>query len=169
MSKKVELIAAGAPERVIIQNLFHYYVYEMSDFLERSPNPEGIFSYNPESLTPYWEKEDHHPYLIHCDGEVAGFVLIRKYPADQSRYDVDQFFVLKKFKGLGVGRQAFKAAIELYPGKWQVRVLQENTGGLAFWGSVVADVSGGDFVRSVALDGDLAMWFFHCIISPLES
>ncbi|MGI9281652.1 MAG: hypothetical protein ACR2PX_18760 [Endozoicomonas sp.] len=68
--------------------------------------------------------------------------------------------MLKKFKGLGVGRQAFKALVDQFQGKWQVRVLKENEQGLAFWEAVVGGLTRGNFIRRVALDEELPMCFF---------
>ncbi|MGI9281647.1 MAG: GNAT family N-acetyltransferase [Endozoicomonas sp.] len=160
MNNEIQLLPAKADDMNIIENLFPYYIYEMSDFLQRAPSQEGLFTFNPESLTPYQESEDHYPFLIKCNDEIAGFALVRHYPADPSLFDMDQFFVLKKFNGLGVGRQAFKALVDQFQGKWQVRVLKENEQGLAFWGAVIDGLTRGDFVRRVALDEELPMWFF---------
>ncbi|WP_051785690.1 GNAT family N-acetyltransferase [Endozoicomonas numazuensis] len=160
MNNKIELLPAEAANLNIIENLFPYYVYEMSDFLQRAPSEEGLFTFDRESLNKYQEREDHYPFLIKCNDEIAGFALVRKYPADPSLYDMEQFFVLKKFKGLGVGRLAFEALVDCFPGQWQIRVLQENERALAFWGAVVDGVTGGRFVRQVADDDGLGMWFF---------
>ena len=58
---------------------------------------------------------------------------MRKYPANQSVFDIEHFFVLRKFKGQGVGKCAFKDVVTRYPDQWQIRVLKENESGLRFW------------------------------------
>ncbi|GAB3516324.1 hypothetical protein [Photobacterium alginatilyticum] len=45
----------------------------------------------------------HYPYFIYVDSELAGFALVRRYPSNPAIYDMGQFFVLRKFKGQGVG------------------------------------------------------------------
>lgn len=57
-------------------------------------------------LPDYWEKEDHHPFLIRADGEVAGFAMVRPYSDERGRMEIGEFFVLRKLKRRGIGRQA---------------------------------------------------------------
>ncbi len=64
-----------------------------------------------------WQQEDHSPYFIHVDGELADFVLVRKYSPECIIYDIEQFFVLPKFKGIGVGKQALKLVIAQFEGQ----------------------------------------------------
>ncbi|CED71388.1 putative uncharacterized protein [Aliivibrio wodanis] len=73
----------------------------MSEYMGWSPNDNGHFSFNKSSLDVYWERVDHAPYFIYVDNELAGFVLARKYPSNRLIYDIEQFFVLRKFKGKG--------------------------------------------------------------------
>ena len=73
-----------------------------------------------------------------CDGEIAGFSLLRRYPLDKSSFDIGQFFVLSKFKNKGVGRKAFELSVSGFPGKWVVRVLQENVPSLPKQGDRLA-------------------------------
>lgn len=99
----VRLIQIKREERKILENLFFYYIYDMSEYMKWNPDHEGKFSYDPSSFDLYWQQKDHIPYFIYVDTELAGFVLVRRYPSDLSTYDVAQFFVLRKFKGQGVG------------------------------------------------------------------
>ncbi|MGF1728686.1 hypothetical protein [Photobacterium kasasachensis] len=50
--------------------------------------------------------------------------------------------MLRKFKGQGVGKLALKSVLERFPGRWQIRVLVENTAALGFWTSAVSSVVG---------------------------
>ncbi|WP_419721319.1 GNAT family N-acetyltransferase [Pseudescherichia vulneris] len=69
-----------------------------------------------------------------------GFSLLRRYPANQERYDIDQFFVLRRFKGMGIGKAAFRQAVLARPKQWQTRVLLENISAMHFWRSAMAAV-----------------------------
>ncbi|QMV15549.1 GNAT family N-acetyltransferase [Vibrio spartinae] len=158
---EVQLTKIKKEQRKILENLFFYYIYDMSEYMKWNPDQDGKFSYNPSMFDPYWEQKDHVPYFIEADGELAGFVLIRCYPSDPSRYDVAQFFVLRKFKGQGIGKQALAQIVKAFPGKWQIRVLLENSGALSFWQSAVSDIVGGRYQLSQANDVDLLMHFIH--------
>lgn len=147
--------------RHILENLFPFYIYDMSEYMEWSPNEEGKFTFNPSNFDAYWQADDHIPYFIYVGAELAGFALVRRYPSDISSYDIEQFFVLRKFKGKGVGKQALTLIINSLPGKWQIRVLIENTGALNFWQSAVSDIVGDAYTLSKDVDVDLLMHFIR--------
>lgn len=154
--KRIEL-----NDRHILENLFPYYVYDMSEYMGWSPNSDGLYTFKPASLDPYWAKADHVPYFIFFDGELAGFVLLRGYPNQSEVYDIEQFFVLRKFKGKGVGKRALAELCSRYLGKWQIRVLKENTAALKFWLSAVMNVVDNNYEHSLDTDVDLEMHFIR--------
>mgnify|MGYP000170673869 CR=1 FL=1 len=158
---EVQLVKIKEHERKILENLFSYYIYDMTEYLKWNPDHEGKFSYDPSKFDVYWEQEDHIPYFIYVDSDLAGFVLIRRYPSNLSTYDVAQFFVLRKYKGQGVGKEALAKVISIFPGKWQIRVLLENFGALSFWKSAVSNIVGEKYRLSKANDVDLLMFFIH--------
>lgn len=159
---EVQLVQIKREERHILENLFCYYVYDMSEYMKWNPDKDGTFGgYDVSKFDPYWERNDHTPYFIMVNNELAGFVLIRHYPGDLSLYDVAQFFVLRKFKGRGVGKDVLKQLINTFPGQWQIRVLLENSGALSFWKSAVSNIVGENYRLSKAKDVDLLMFFIH--------
>ena len=120
---------------------------------------DGSYTFKSSLLDPHWCRNDHWPYLIYLGDELAGFCLVRRYPYAPERYDIDQFFILRKFKGMGVGRDAFRLAVSSRPGSWQVRVLLENIPALKFWRSVIGDLTLGNFKEGILPDNDLDMVF----------
>lgn len=158
---EIDLIKIKKEQRNILENLFFYYVYDMSEYMKWNPDHEGKFSYDSSRFDLYWEQKDHIPYFIYVGSELAGFVLIRRYPSDLSMYDIAQFFVLRKFKGKGVGKEVLAKVVNAFPGKWQIRVLLENSGALSFWRSAVFNIVGEKYRLSKAHDADLLMFFIH--------
>lgn len=150
-------------ERYIVENLFRYYVYEMSGFLKLSPDSDGQYSFNQSTLDPYWRESNsfHIPYFIYAEQDIAGFALVRRYPQQEKLWDMEQFFVLRKYAAQGVGHKAFKQACVEHPGFWQVRVLKENHKALCFWKSAVEQLSEGIFTHTQELDIDLEMHFLR--------
>jgi len=145
--------------RHLLENLFPYYIYDMSEYMGWKPNESGLFTFNSASLDIYWLKSDHAPYFIYVGEELAGFVLVRNYPENETVYDIAQFFVLRKFKGQGIGKKSLQLIVTLFPGEWQIRVLIENSGALAFWKSAVANIVGDNYQQCKAMDFDLLMHF----------
>ena len=157
----VELATVSNEDRGIINNLFLYYVYELSSVMELSISSNGLYKTDISLLDVYWENNDHHPFLIMCDGEIAGFSLLRCYPLDKSLYDIGQFFVLRKFKNKGVGRKAFELSVSKFPGKWITRVLKENEHALKFWVTIIGEFTNDRYVKKIEIDGDLPMHFIR--------
>ncbi|ROS04982.1 acetyltransferase (GNAT) family protein [Sinobacterium caligoides] len=157
----VKLISAQVSGRGIVENLFRYYLYDMAVFMGWRVNKNGEYDVNLSLLDEYWSEPDNHPYLIQYQGEIAGFSLLRRYPDEESNYDIGQFFVLRKFEGKGVGREAFKQSVALYPGPWLTRVLHENKSALGFWLKVIAELTDGDFQHQTEVDVDLPMHFIR--------
>lgn len=158
---KVSLQPIEIKERHVLENLFSYYVYEFSRALAISPDKNGKFTVESDKLNPYWLRDDHHAYFILCDGELAGFVLVRRYPPNIAVWDIDQFFVLRKFKGKGVGKKALMSVLEKQPGNWQIRILKENIRVLGFWQTVVESLVGEAYSLGLEPDIDLEMYFLR--------
>lgn len=156
--KKVSLKSAEN-HRQIVENLFKYYVYDLAEFGKWPCGADGSYSYPSSLLNPHWSREDHWPYLIYHGEELAGFCLLRLYPYNTAYYDIDQFFILRKFKGMGIGQEAFRQAVSARPGVWQTRVMLENIPALNFWRSVIGSVTNGDFQEDIQPDNDLNMHF----------
>lgn len=158
---KVELIHADNQD--IIANLFQYYIYDMSEYAGWGPDATGL--YKPDlaklGIDAYWEREDHHPYLIKADGELAGFSLLRSFPDEPLINDIGQFFVLRKFKGKGVGRQAFEQSVSRFPGFWLTRVRKENTGALDFWTKLIGQRAIDEPEVNLEMYGELEMYFIR--------
>ncbi|MFG5384604.1 GNAT family N-acetyltransferase [Yoonia sp. R2-816] len=138
-----------AENRRILEQMFQYYLYDMSEFTGWSLSEDGSFSYPTDLLTPYWQEQDHYPYFIICNDEVAGFCLLRRLSADRIIWDMGQFFVLRKFRRHKLGEMAFEKAITLHTGQWQVRVLIANKPAYQFWKRSVTVVSKGNFAETV--------------------
>ena len=164
----IELFSARGDGRKIVENLFHYYMYELSEIMEWRINPEGKYEINRSLLDESWDSADNHPYIILCDNEVAGFSLLRRYPSEMSVYEIGQFFVLRKFKGKGVGREAFRLSTSLFPGKWLTRVLYENKAALKFWVKVIDEITNGSYSLATEIDDGLPMNFIRYEIAAIN-
>ncbi len=138
---KVSLVPAE--DLKYVQNLFQYYIYDMSEYTGWPPYENGTFKVDDSitGLSDYWKKPNHFPYLIKVDDEIAGFSLVRKYPEGEDSYDMGQFFVLRKFKRKGVGEQAFWLSASMHPGRWITRVLPNNLGAKKFWLKVINSIA----------------------------
>ena len=144
--EEVVLEAATPADATLLSNLLELYIHDLSAaFPSVELGPDGRFGY--KDLALYWsEPERRFPFLIRCDGRVAGFALAKRgSPAteDPEVYDVAEFFILRRHRRSGVGHRAAVLLWNRFPGRWIVRVSEGNLGALPFWAGVIADFTGG--------------------------
>jgi predicted acetyltransferase len=160
MQPAVTLQVATPSDDTLLSNLLELYAHDLSAvFPNVELGPNGRFGY--DKLRLYWSEPDRRfAFLIMCDGRLAGFVLAtRGSPVadDPDVLDVAEFFVLRRYRGSGVGRQAAFLLWNQLPGAWTVRVSEANTGALSFWSDVIADFAGGAAIESTR-DGNPTAW-----------
>jgi predicted acetyltransferase len=139
----VELIPAAREQEPILANLLELYVHDFSEFLEIKLGADGRFGY--ERLPLYWEEPNRFPFLIMVNGDLAGFVLLRKgsqISGDEDVWDMTEFFVVRGYRRLRVGTKAAHEAWKQFPGKWEVRVLNRNQKAQQFWPRAVGEFLG---------------------------
>lgn len=159
----VSLDAATAADATLLGNLLELYAHELSDvFPDVVLGPDGRYGY--PRLPLYWSEPDRRfAFVIRADGQVAGFVLATRgspMAADPEVLDVAEFFVLRRYRRLGVGRRAARLLWRRLPGRWMVRVAEGNRGGLAFWGDVFAAAAPAGLTVSVRPSGHLSWWVY---------
>jgi predicted acetyltransferase len=123
---------------------------------ESSHLAEMVKSYLEELAAPldypylplYWEEAGRYPYFIRLGERIAGFALVRNL--DSSGFELAEFCVLKKFRRMDVGRQAFAKLTEIHPGKWSVRSFLGSRQAVGFWSNVAKDYA----KFSLEIDGD---------------
>lgn len=148
---EIVLDVATVADATLLSNLLELYIHDLSEaFPNVELGPDGRFGYGKLAL--YWsEPESHFPFLIRCDGRVAGFALAtRGSPAtdEPDVFDVAEFFVLRRYRRSGVGDRAAALLWNRLPGRWIVRVSEGNTGALAFWRGVIAKYTNGAATES---------------------
>jgi predicted acetyltransferase len=144
--EEVSLEVATADDHTLLSNLLELYIHDMSRaFPDIELGADGRFGYR--RLPLYWSEPDRRfAFLIKCNGRLAGFALAKRgSPAmeDPDVLDVEEFFVLRRYRRSGVG---FRAAFLLWnklPGTWTVRVSEGNPDALPFWAAVIDQFTDG--------------------------
>jgi predicted acetyltransferase len=171
---EIALDIATLADATLLSNLLELYVHDLSAaFPSIELGADGRFGYR--GLELYWsEPERRFPFLIRCDGRVAGFALAtRGSPAseDPDVFDVAEFFVLRRYRRSGVGRRAAVLLWNRLPGRWIVRVSEGNPGALPFWAGVIAEFTSGAATETRRL-GDPHAWrvfSFASTAAPVRS
>lgn len=134
---------ASKSDATTLGNLLQLYIHDLSAvFPNVELGPDGLFRY--DDLPLYWSQSDaRFAFLIRVDGRLAGFALVKRgSPAsnDPNVLDVAEFFVVRRFRRDGVGREAARLLWNTLPGRWTVRVSDGNNGALLFWDDVVREL-----------------------------
>lgn len=140
-----------APGSTALGNLWPLYVYDVSDFDPKDPNRHGVLGEDDDIRTiaeqsrrqDAWfsDPEALFPYIITVNGKPAGFNLIatrgRISPGIDADFVVHEFFVLRAFRGQGVGERAARDGFALHRGRWEVATYPTHARAVSFWRGVL--------------------------------
>lgn len=135
--------SAKKGEQSIIANLLRLYLHDFSEFERVEIDRSGSFSY--PYLDHYWQDPNRYPFLFRLEQDLTGFALLR-FNVDPLKgidfMDLSEFFVLRGLRRTGVGGMAAAKLFDLFPGRWQVRVLLANKAAMSFWRTTIAGYTG---------------------------
>ncbi|XLZ71798.1 GNAT family N-acetyltransferase [Massilia sp. SR12] len=127
---------AGADERALVARLAQLYFHDFSEFDGEDVGPSGL--YEIAWLEQYW-REPNAAYIFRLDGFVAGFCLVDQDTLlDGSQNSIAEFFILRKYRGTGVGLRAASAVLNKRPGVWEASQIASNLPAQAFWRRVAS-------------------------------
>ncbi len=158
---KLELLEAKEKDKNVIYNLMQLYTYELSFFEDNTTNFEllenGLFKMN-KYIDLYWKEEERHPYILKCDGKIAGFVLERFN--EEGNNEIAEFFVLNKYRQYGVGTFMANEMFNKYKGKWEIRTLLKNKRAQDFWRRVIKNASNGIYEEHLIRNNTRYAFYF---------
>ncbi len=137
-SSGLEVYRATIDDRPVLENLLELYLYEFSEIADFDVDSTGRFGY--ADLPNYWAIEGRYPYLATVDRKWTGFALVQLgsvITAKADVWDMQQFFVMRKYRHRGVGSELARRVWRKHPGQWEVRILENNPSALKFWANVV--------------------------------
>lgn len=151
---KIQVVAALADDESRLCALFELYMYDFSEIVPLDVDDAGRFRVPP--LAACWADARCHPFLIRCDEQLAGFALVQegsRLTGEASVYDVAEFFVMRRYRRLGVGQHVAGWLFDQFPGKWEVRQRATNPAATAFWRRVIGRLTG-DRYEELVLDDE---------------
>jgi predicted acetyltransferase len=157
---EVTLTLASGAETQVVKNMFPGYFFDLSQY---DPNliineygvpmwaPFGLPG--PKTLAEcadfnWWIRDECELYVIRADGNPAGFTIIltdATHLAPEVDVELLDFYIVPKYRRLGIGRLAARAAFETHHGRWQVFQLEKNAPAITFWHLVIAEYTGGNY------------------------
>jgi predicted acetyltransferase len=140
-TSKVSLISLGREHEATFQNLMQLYTHDFSEFWAETSNGDvqanGRFADYP--LSDFWERPGSSANLILVGSAIAGFSLVndQSHIGESVGANIAEFFVLRKFRGRGIGKSAARATFNSRPGSWEVAVASRNQAAKKFWKRVI--------------------------------
>ncbi len=87
--------------------------------------------------------------MVKIREKIAGFAFIKKIEKEGVVYtSVAEFFILKKYRKLGIGKRVARMIFDRFPGEWYVDVIQSNELASLFWERVINDYTSGKYNKS---------------------
>lgn len=148
----IELRPPSRSDRGLIRRMMELYLYDFSEYEDSDLDEHGTFDYG--DLDYFWFEPTHAAFVITADEKLAGFVLVdNDVQLEISERAICEFFVMRKYRRQGVGKQAAIDVFNRLPARWEAAVMQQNTPAQAFWHKVIGDYTHGNF-QETPLDND---------------
>ena len=149
----VEINPASFQDKAVLRQLMELYLYDFSEFDQADVDEHGYYGY--WYLDNNWTEEERSPFLVRVSGKLAGFVLVRRInePGQPVTHAISEFFIMKKYRRQGVGRQVARLIFDRFPGLWQVCQEEANLPAQRFWRQVIAEYIHGDYKEELVEGG----------------
>ena len=160
---EVQLQPILPEQQPVLERLYQLYRYDLSEFNNQDIRPDG--SYPHIDLAQYVTDSNFCSRFITFDNTLAGFALVNLHShtyMDETVKNLDDFFVLKKYRRKGIGTRAAYRLFREMPGLWQVNKKTYNEVAMRFWERVVREFTDGDFSEHIALS-DIHIHIFRAM------
>jgi predicted acetyltransferase len=141
----MELVKVSFEKKMVLRNLMELYQYDMSDFEDdgdNDVNEYGLFDYM--YLDHYWTEAGRFPFFLMQSGKLAGFALVREIAdCETPKFSIAEFFILRKYRRQGIGKEAAYKLFEMFKGDWSVSWLEKNLPAKIFWTKAIVEYSKG--------------------------
>lgn len=136
---KIEVSPAKVEDKPILRNLLELCLHDYSEFNGKDVNEHGLFDY--PYLDHYWTEAGRYPFLVKVEGKLAGFVLVRDLAIAEGEplWQIAEFFILRKYRRQGIGREVAHQMFERFVGRWEVTQEKGNLPAQQFWQRIMEE------------------------------
>ena len=141
----ISVSVAQWPDRPVLSRLLELYQYDLSEVWPQDLNAHGEYGF---AVDRYLRNPLLRAYLFHVDGRHAGFGLVDPdVSLPDNEYWMGQFFVMKRYRRLGVGSRCARHIFDQFRGRWEVGQMPLNYPAQAFWRPRVGQPAGAKHVH----------------------
>lgn len=151
---RVELEQAGIDKKDMLRQLMNYYIYDFSTYLDFEIDEHtGMFAPYP-NYDKLWEEEHNYTsYLFKVEARIAGFAIVETLGGKrEAEYYMTEFFVLRKYRKLGVGKTAAIQLFNQYKGRWLISQISTNLPAQNFWRTIIGEYTNGKYAEESRFD-----------------
>lgn len=154
--------ATAAP---VLENLFEHYLYDMAEWFGFDTHEDGLYHYPAQAS---WEdgREMHFAYAGALPVGFARVGSAADWIGDPAARDLQEFFVMRRYRRQGLGRAFATHVFGCYPGAWLVRVFRGNRPALPFWREAISAYTGGELAEAERTVDDKVWSFFTFVSRP---
>lgn len=136
----VELVEQTKDDIRVLDRLAQLYQYDFSEFDPMTQiDAEGRFGWVDWST--FFGEDEPHAFLIRANGALAGFAGLCSDTAMRDEGErvwwMENFFVMRSFRGRGVGERAATMLFDRFPGTWEVAQITPNVAAQSFWRRII--------------------------------
>jgi predicted acetyltransferase len=139
----IYLEAVSPEQENTLHHIMQFYIYEFSSFIPAIKLEENG-AYQPFHLKSYWENPNENAFFIKLNSELIGFALV-ECGSNGDPHSINEFFILRKFKGKGYGAMAAMKIFNMFPGPWKITQIPNNYPAQAFWRKVINQYTNGNY------------------------
>lgn len=146
-------------DREWLINVYPFYLHDLSAFDDSYYTLDDRGLWSPDHLPAWLQEDTDHPFILLESGRRVGFALVNQAPSPHMQPGMDfrmsEFFVLRSYRGQGIGRRAVFTLFDRFRGKWEIFELPRNEPAIRFWRGAIgaygryAETSGPSHVRQV--------------------
>lgn len=134
-----------------IGRMLELYQYELSDIWHQELGPSGEFGYD---LTRHRAGERFFAHVALVNERFAGFALVAPAAVTQKEgFWMEQFFILKRYRRMGLGQALARHTLLSHPGAWEVGQMFANPTAQVFWRQVIGRLTGGSYAEIRVTEG----------------
>jgi len=127
-------------QKNMLENLMTLFLHDLSEYADDIKiDSTGLHRFDVLDL--FFEKEGLTPFFIQSEGEILGFILIQSGSytnPEHADYVMNSFFILRRYRGKGIGTAVALKFFALYPGRYCCSQLKSNVPAVRFWKNVYA-------------------------------
>lgn len=172
----IRLQLCSKENKYVVNNIYPLYLHDLSEVWLRETNKYGVFEENDtrtlmeqnKIFDIWWEHPNIlFPYLVTVDGLPAGFVFVASPPYTPCpayiNYFVNEFFLLRYYRGKGIGEEVMKQLLKLMPGHWELHTnaSERNMRAISFWRKTLNACTKGQFTEEEGVREEGKMLIFR--------